>query len=116
LGRVRVRGVGLGIAGVLFVGILFGHFGINVDAKVRTFLQEFGLILFVYTIGMQLGPGFIASLRKEGLLLNVLAAAIVVLGGVLAAGSGLLMRFDIAAVAGIFAGATTNTPALGAAQ
>src|SRR6188508_2271060 len=54
LGRVRVRGVGLGIAGVLFVGIAFGHFGINIDPKVRSFLQEFGLILFVYTIGMQL--------------------------------------------------------------
>jgi putative transport protein len=116
LGGIKARGIGLGISGVLFVGILFGHCGVNVDPRVRSFLQEFGLILFVYTIGMQLGPGFVASLRKDGLRLNLLAAGIVVAGGALAAGIGILLRFDVAAVTGLFAGATTNTPALGAAQ
>jgi putative transport protein len=116
LGGIKVRGIGLGIAGVLFVAILFGHFGMNVDPEVRTFLQEFGLILFVYTIGMQLGPGFVASLRKEGLRLNLLAAGIILGGATLVVAIGLLLRFDVAATAGLFSGATTNTPALGAAQ
>jgi putative transport protein len=116
VGRFRIRAVGLGPAGVLFVGILFAHFGVGIDPEVRSFLQEFGLILFVYTIGMQLGPGFIASLRKEGLALNLLAAGIVLGGGALAAALALFARTDVAAAAGLFAGATTNTPALGAAQ
>lgn len=116
LGGLRVRGVGLGVAGVLFAGLIGGHFGFNIDAEVRGFLQEFGLILFVYTIGMQVGPGFLDSLRRQGLPLNLAAAAIVLLGAALAFALSALLRIDMAAAVGVFSGATTNTPALGAAQ
>ncbi len=116
LGALKIRGVGLGVAGVLFSGLAFGHFGLNIDAGVRHFLQEFGLILFVYTIGMQVGPGFLDSLRRHGLSLNLAAAAIVILGAAITLGLSRLLRIDMVAAVGIFAGATTNTPALGAAQ
>lgn len=116
LGNLKVRGIGLGVAGVLFAGILFGHLGFGLEPSTLAFVREFGLILFVYTIGMQVGPGFVASLRKEGFRMNVLAAAIVLLGGLLTVGLGLLFHQDMAAMMGVFAGATTNTPALGAAQ
>ena len=117
LGAVRIRGIGLGIAGVLFAGIFFGHLGLAapIHEEVLGFVREFGLILFVYTIGMQVGPGFTASLRRNGLPLNLLSAAIVFLGAGLALLLGLIFHIDIGAVAGLFAGATTNTPALGAA-
>jgi putative transport protein len=67
LGSLRVRGIGLGIAGVLFAGLAFGHFGVHVDERTLEFTREFGLILFVYSIGLQVGPGFLASLRRHGL-------------------------------------------------
>jgi putative transport protein len=116
IGSVRLRGVGLGVSGVLFAGLLFGHFGFTIEPALMNFVREFGLILFVYTIGMQVGPGFFTSLRRQGLPLNLMAAAIVLLGALLALLIGRLGKFDIALTAGIFAGATTNTPALGAAQ
>jgi putative transport protein len=116
LGSLKVRGLGLGIAGTLFVGILFGHFGLNIEPDVRTFLQEFGLILFVYTIGIQVGPGFLTSLRNRGLTLNLLAGAVVVVGAATAVLLCRWLKIDLAAGVGIFAGATTNTPSLGAAQ
>ena len=116
LGAVRVKGVGLGIAGVLFAGIAFGHFGIGVDPRVLEFAREFGLILFVYSIGLQVGPGFLASLRRHGLRLSLLAAAVVALG----VGAALLVHrlggIEPAAVVGLLSGATTNTPSLAAAQ
>src|SRR5690349_12797757 len=80
LGSVKVRGIGLGTAGVLFAGILFGHFGQKIDHAVLDFVKEFGLVLFVFTIGLQLGPGFFAALREHGMRLNALAASIVALG------------------------------------
>jgi putative transport protein len=116
LGSVKVRGIKLGTAGVLFAAILVGHFGKPVDHHTLEFVKEFGLILFVFCIGLQIGPGFFASLRRAGLRLNSLALAIVILGGVIAATVGWLLNFDRAAVPGIFSGATTNTPSLGAAQ
>ncbi|MFN0066059.1 MAG: putative transporter [Limisphaerales bacterium] len=116
LGSVKVRGIGLGTAGVLFAGILAGHFGKPVDHETLDFVKEFGLILFVFTIGLQLGPGFFAALRREGLRLNLLAGAVVLAGVLLAVGIGWLLRLDFAAVLGLLAGATTNTPSLGAAQ
>ncbi len=115
LGSVRMRGIGLGIAGVLFAGIALGHWGVKIDHTVQDFVREFGLVLFVYTIGMQVGPGFITSLRRHGLTLNLLAAGVVFLGAGLALLIGHFAGFDIALTAGIFSGATTNTPALGAA-
>jgi len=120
LGNLKIRGIGLGTAGVLFAGIGFGHLGHEMNQTVNhdvlEFVREFGLVLFVFTIGLQLGPGFFASLRQHGMKLNVLAAAIVLSGAGTAALAGWLMHLDFAAVVGLFSGATTNTPSLGAAQ
>lgn len=114
LGSLKFRGVGLGTSGVLFAGIFVGHFGEDVDHHTLDFVKEFGLILFVFTIGLQLGPGFFAALRQQGVKMNALAAAIVVLGAIGAPLAGWLAGFDAAAVLGIFSGASTNTPSLGA--
>ena len=114
LGSLKFRGIGLGTAGVLFAGILVGHFSEAVDHHTLDFVKEFGLILFVFTIGLQLGPGFFAALREQGVKMNVLAAAIVFLGAASAPLIGWLAHFDSAAVLGIFSGASTNTPSLGA--
>lgn len=114
LGSFKFRGIGLGTAGVLFAGILVGHFGEQVDHHLLDFVKEFGLILFVFTIGLQLGPGFFAALRQQGIKLNLLAATIVILGALSASLLGWLAGFDPAAVLGIFSGASTNTPSLGA--
>lgn len=116
IGNLKIRGFSLGIAGTLFAGILFGHFGLDMETHVRHFIQEFGLILFVYTIGMQVGPRFLGTLRQQGLPLNLLAAGNVLLGAATMAGLCLLLGVGIDVGVGIFSGATTNTPALGAAQ
>jgi putative transport protein len=116
VGSLKVRGVGLGTAGVLFAGILTGYFGKPVDHATLEFVKEFGLILFVFTIGLQLGPGFLAALRQQGLALNALAAAVVALGALTAPALGWLLGIDPAAVLGLLSGATTNTPSLGAVQ
>src|SRR3954465_4387076 len=114
-GSLKFRGIGLGTAGVLFAGILVGHFGEQVDHATLDFVKEFGLILFVFTIGLQLGPGFFAALRHQGVKLNVLAASIVILGAVSAPLIGWLAGFDMAAGLGIFSGAAPTPPSLGAA-
>lgn len=114
LGSLKFRGIGLGTAGVLFAGIVVGHFGQPVDHATLDFVKEFGLVLFVFTIGLQLGPGFFAALREKGVKMNALAAAVVVLGAITAPLAGKLAGFDPAAVLGIYSGGTTNTPALGA--
>src|SRR5215831_6741163 len=77
VGSIKFRGISLGSAGVLFAGIVFGHFGETINHSILDFVKEFGLVLFVFTIGLQLGPGFIAALRQQGLSLNLLALAIV---------------------------------------
>lgn len=116
LGAVKIKGVGLGSAGVLFVGLLVGSLGFGMDPAVTEFLREFGLMLFVFTMGLQLGPGFFDSLRRAGLSLNVLAVSIV-LAGVLCTGlCGVLFNIAAGARLGLFSGSTTNTPSLGAAQ
>ncbi len=115
LGSVKIRGIGLGTAGVLFAGILVGHFGQPIDHRTIDFVKEFGLILFVFTIGLQLGPGFFATLREQGVKMNLFAAAIVILGALTAPIIGWLAHFDMAAVLGVLCGSVTNTPALGAA-
>lgn len=115
-GHVKVRGIQLGVAGVLFAGIGFGHFHLSLKPETLGFVRDFGLILFVYTVGMQVGPGFFNSLRKQGLALNGLAAAIVFGGALIALLAAWTLDIDMAACVGIFSGATTNTPALGAAQ
>src|SRR3954468_65749 len=115
LGSLKFRGIGLGTAGVLFAGIIVGHFGNPVDEDTLHFVKELGLLLFVFTIGLQRGAAFFAALRHHGVKLNVLPAAIVILGAISAPLIGWLAGFDMAAVLGIFSGASTNTPALGAA-
>src|SRR4249920_203256 len=82
LGSLKFRGIGLGSAGVLFAGIIVGHFGNPVESRTLDFVKEFGLILFVFAMGLQLGPGFFAALRQQGLKLNLLAASIVLLGAI----------------------------------
>ncbi|PQO38329.1 putative transporter [Blastopirellula marina] len=116
LGSFRFKGIGLGTSGVLFAGIIVGNFSKPIDHHTLDFLKELGLVLFVFCIGLQLGPGFFASLRKMGLQLNLLAATIVGLGAAVAVGMGWIMGLDNAAILGLFSGATTNTPSLGAAQ
>ncbi|MCF0223276.1 MAG: putative transporter [Fibrobacter sp.] len=118
LGKIKVKGISLGGAGALFVGILLGHLGLRVDQSVLHFIQEFGLILFVYTIGMQVGPGFIDSIRRHGLVLNILAVG-VVLTGVLVTLSLYFftdMKNHVPVLIGMLCGAVTNTPSLGAAN
>ena len=116
LGRLRVAKISVGVAGVLFSGLIFGHFHIRIDHNVMDFAREAGLILFVYTIGLQLGPSFIASLRRQGLSLNLLAAFIVLAGLAVVILLHFLIGLPMAAGVGIYTGAVTNTPALGAAQ
>jgi putative transport protein len=115
LGSCKFRGISLGTAGVLFAGVIVGHFGNPVDRRTLDFVKELGLALFVFTLGLQLGPGFFAALRQRGLKLNLLAAIIVLSGAVCAPLLGWLAGFDPAAVLGIFAGGSINIPALGAA-
>jgi putative transport protein len=115
LGSLKFRGIGLGTAGVLFAGILAGQFGEAIDHRTLDFVKDFGLILFVFTLGLQLGPGFFAALRQQGVKMNVLAFVIVILGATTAPLIGWLAHFDAAAVLGIFSGASINIPALGAA-
>ena len=118
VGKIKVKGIGLGGAGALFVGILLGHLGLRVDGNVLHFIQEFGLILFVYTIGMQVGPGFMDSIRRHGLVLNILSVGIVLLGVIVT----LCLYFftgmhdNVPVLVGMLCGAVTNTPSLGAAN
>ena len=120
IGHIRLRGVSLGIGGVLFGGIIVGHFltrqNFALNEHTMHFIQEFGLILFVYTIGIQVGPGFFSSLRQSGLRLNGVAMAIVGLGGVMVILLHLLLDIPLAVILGIFSGAVTNPPSLGAGQ
>ena len=120
IGNWKIYGVGLGIGGVLFGGIIVGHFAQTYDVVLNGdmlhFIQEFGLILFVYTIGIQVGPGFFSSLRVSGLRLNCFAILMVVVGGLVTAIIHKLFAVPLPIILGVFSGAVTNTPALGAAQ
>jgi len=117
IGKVKIAGVSLGVTFVLFVGILMGHFGYVVDSNVLKFMREFGLILFIFAIGLQVGPGFFSSFKKGGVRLNMLALLGISLNVVIV----LLIYFfgnvnDISALVGVMSGAVTNTPGLAAAQ
>ena len=117
IGSVKVRGIKLGVAGMLFSGLLLGHFGFKLDPHLMSFLKEFGLALFVFTVGLQLGPGFFNSLKQDGLRLNAMAVSIILLGAAIVfLGGSWLFGWNAGTLAGIFSGATTNTPSLGAAQ
>jgi putative transport protein len=116
LGSLGFRGVQLGAAGVLFAGLFLGQAGLHIDQNILEFVRDFGLILFVYTVGLQVGPSFFSSLKRRGLQLNMLASAIVLLGGLLVVAFRYFFRFSLPTVVGLFSGATTNTPSLAAGQ
>jgi len=117
LGSIKVKGISLGIPGVMFTGLILGRLlgKDKLSEEVIQFIRDFGLIIFVYAVGVQVGPGFLASLRKRGLPLVLMAAAIVLLGGAIAVAFKYLLGVDINAAVGLFAGGTTNAPALGSA-
>jgi putative transport protein len=118
LGKIKIFGVSLGVTFVLFAGIVVGHFGFTVNAEVLHFIREFGLILFIFSIGLQVGPGFFSSFKEGGMKLNILAASVVFLGVLTTIG--LYYAFGgsipMPMFVGILSGAVTNTPGLGAAQ
>ena len=116
LGKIKVFGVSLGITLVLFVGIVLGHFGFTINHNVIHFFKEFGLILFVYSVGMQVGPGFFSSFKRGGITLNMLACGIVFLGVLTAIILHYVTGIPMPTMVGILSGAVTNTPGLGAAQ
>lgn len=116
LGKIKIAGISLGITWILFVGIILSHFGMRMDASALHFLKEFGLILFVYSIGLQVGPGFFSSFKKGGVTLNLLATGIVLTGVVITCIIHFITGIPVTTMVGILSGAVTNTPGLGAAQ
>ncbi|MFN9112920.1 MAG: transporter, partial [Bacteroidota bacterium] len=116
VGRFRLGNVSLGVSAVLFVGLLLGHLGYKMDSDLLIFVCDFGLILFVYAIGIQVGPSFFSSLKKEGLKFNVLAIGTVLLGGLTTYTIFRLTNISVANAVGLMSGSVTNTPGLGAAK
>ena len=116
LGKIKVAGISLGVTWILFVGIVFGHFDLNLDEHLLHFLKEFGLILFVYSIGLQVGPGFVSAFKKGGFTLNVLAVLVVFISVLITVALHFITGIPITTMVGILSGAVTNTPGLGAAQ
>ena len=116
LGRLKLFGISLGITFVFFAGIMAGHFGITVNKDMLNFAQNFGLIVFVYTLGLQVGPGFFSSLKKGGVEMNTMGIGVIVLGLLLTLVTHWFTGIDIPVMIGLLSGAVTNTPALGAAQ
>lgn len=116
LGKVHVGGISLGVTFVFFAGILAGHLGLSIDPQMLNYAESFGLIIFVYALGLQVGPGFFSSFRKGGVQLNLLAVGVVLLGTVMTVLGSYGLGISLPNMVGILCGATTNTPALGAAQ
>ena len=116
LGKFKVKGISLGATWILFVGILLSHFGFRAEGELLHFLKEFGLILFVFSIGLQVGPGFFHSFKKGGMTLNLLAVGLVLLGVITTYVIHLISGEDLPTMVGVMSGAVTNTPGLGAAQ
>lgn len=116
LGKVKIGGVSLGMTMVLFVGITLSHFGFRMDHTLLHFMKEFGLILFVYAVGLQVGPGFFSSFKKGGITLNLLAVGVVLLGVATTVAIYYITDIPMPTMVGILSGAVTNTPGLGAAQ
>ena len=116
LGRIRIAGISLGITWVLFAGLIISYTGVEVEKSTEHFIKEFGLILFVYSIGLQVGPGFWASLKKNAMTNNLLALAVVATGVIITVILYYASHNHISVMAGVMSGAVTNTPGLGAAQ
>lgn len=116
LGNIKIFGVTLGVAFVFFAGIIAGHFGIAIDPEMLAFAQNFGLILYIYALGLQVGPGFFSSFKQGGIKLNVISFIVLIVGSVLAIAIHFIARVSVPDTVGLLAGAVTNTPMLGAAQ
>ncbi len=116
LGKIKIAGISLGVTFVFFVGIVAGHLGVSVDASMLDYAADFGLVLFVYALGLQVGPGFFSSLAHGGVKLNVLGLALAVLSLLMAVGITFITPVNLPDMMGVFCGATTNTPALGGVQ
>lgn len=116
MGRIKIFGVSLGVTFVFFAGIIAGHFGLSMDPQMLAFAQNFGLILYIYALGVQVGPGFFASFKTGGLKLNMASLMLIVIGSIMAVAVHWTARIPISDAMGLFAGAVTNTPMLGAAQ
>jgi AspT/YidE/YbjL antiporter-like protein len=116
LGKIRFFGISLGVTFVFFAGILAGHLGFSIDPKMLSYAESLGLVLFVYELGLQVGPGFFSSFRKGGVQLNMLAMGVILLGTLMAVALSYATSTPMSEMVGILCGATTNTPALGAAQ
>lgn len=116
IGHIKIAGISLGITWVLFAGLIISYFGVEIDKSTGHFIKEFGLILFVYSIGLQVGPGFWASLKKNAMVNNLLAMAIVATGVIITVILYLISGNSISVMTGVMSGAVTNTPGLGAAQ
>lgn len=116
LGKIKIAGVSLGVTFVFFVGIFAGNLGFSIDSQMLQYAQSFGLVLFVYELGLKVGPGFFASFRSGGIKLNMLALGTIILGTLMAIGLTVMLGIPMSDMVGILSGATTNTPALGAAQ
>ncbi len=116
IGKLHLWGISLGVTSVFFTGILVGHFGLSVDAKMLAYAESFGLVIFIYSLGLQVGPGFFNSFHKGGVTLNALSMVLIGIGVLLTVTASYLTDVSLPDMVGIFCGATTNTPALGAAQ
>ena len=115
-GKLRLWGISLGVTFVFFAGIMAGHFGLTIDPKMLLFAENFGLVLFVYALGLQVGPGFMSAFREGGVKLNALAGVVILLGTAMAIGFSFAFDLPLSEMMGVLCGATTNTPALGASQ
>ena len=116
VGKIRIGSISLGVAAVMFVGLFLGHYGFRMDESILVFVRDFGLILFVYGIGIQVGPSFFSSFKKDGLLFNLLAVGTVLLGGLITYFIHVITKIDIENAVGLMSGSVTNTPGLGAAK
>lgn len=116
LGRVRIAGISLGVTFVFFMGIVAGHLGISLNSDMLNYAESFGLVLFVYSLGLQVGPGFFSAFRKEGIELNLMGLIVILLGTAMTIGISYAVQIPLQDMIGVLCGATTNTPALGAAQ
>lgn len=116
LGKIRIGGISLGVTFVFFMGIVAGHLGISLNPDMLNYAESFGLVLFVYSLGLQVGPGFFSAFRKEGIQLNLLGLIVILLGTTMAIIISYASQIPLKDMIGVLCGATTNTPALGAAQ
>ena len=116
LGKLRVCGISLGVTFVFFTGILAGHLGLSINTEILKYAEDFGLMLFIYELGLKVGPGFFSSFRSGGIKLNLLGLGLVVAGSLTAIALSYLMSVPMTDMVGILSGATANTPSLGAAQ